>query len=121
MTLRQKIAWNSLNAIRDARPATAEEVALARASLTRGFPRGFETPEQVARALAQLVLYDLPDDSFEQFVPRVNATSEDEVTRVANAYLRPSEMVTVVVGDPDVVAPALQSEGFPEPQLVTVE
>jgi predicted Zn-dependent peptidase len=114
-------AFDELSAIRDARPATADEAALARASLTRGFPRSFETSEQVARAVAQLVLYELPDDSFEQFVPRVNATSEDEVTRVANAYLRPAEMVTVIVGDADVVAPALQSEGFPEPRLVTVE
>ncbi len=114
-------SFNELSAIRDVRPATPAEVALARASLTRGFPRSFETSEQVARAVAQLALYDLPDDSFEQFVPRVDRTSEDEVTRVANQYLQPSEMITVIVGDPDVVAPALQAEGFPEPQIVTVE
>ncbi len=114
-------SFNELSAIRDERPATADEVQLARASLTRGFPRSFETSEQVARAVAQLALYDLPDDSFERFVPRVNATSEDEVTRVANAYLRPAEMVTVVVGDPEIVAPALEAEGFSDPQLVTVD
>jgi predicted Zn-dependent peptidase len=114
-------SFNELHAIRDERPATPDEVRLACASLTRGFPRSFETSEQVARAVAQLALYDLPDDSFEEFVPRVNATSEDEVTRVANAYLQPAEMITVVVGDPDVVAPALRAEGFPEPVLVTVE
>ena len=114
-------SFNELEAIRDSRPATPGEVALARASLTRGFPRSFETSEQVARAVAQLALYDLPDDSFEQFVPRVDATSEDEVTRVANRYLQPSEMITVIVGDPDIVVPAMRAEGFPEPQFVTVE
>jgi len=114
-------SFNEFQAIRDTRPATPEEVALARASLTRGFPRSFETSEQVARAVAQLALYDLPDDSFEQFVPRVDATSEDDVTRVANRYLQPSEMITVIVGDPDVVVPAMRAEGFPEPQFVTVE
>jgi zinc protease len=114
-------SFNEFSAIRDERPATADEVRLACASLTRGFPRSFETSEQVARAAAQLALYDLPDDSFEQFVPRVNATSEEEVTRVANAYLQPAEMITVIVGDADVVAPALEAEGFGTPQIVTVE
>ncbi len=114
-------SFNELHAIRDDRPATPDEVELARASLTRGFPRSFETSEQVARAVAQRALYELPDDSFEQFVPHVNATTRDEVTRVANAYLQPAEMVTVIVGDPEVVVPALQTEGFPEPQIVSVE
>jgi zinc protease len=114
-------SFNEFDAIRGARPATADEATLARASLTRGFPRSFETAEQVVRAVAQLALYTLPDDSFEQFVPRVKAVDEPEVTRVARAYLQPSEMITVVVGDPDVVAPAMQAEGFPEPQIVTVD
>jgi len=114
-------SFNEFDAIRGTRPATADEVSLARASLTRGFPRSFETAEQVVRAVAQLALYDLPDDSFEQFVPRVKAVDEPEVTRVALGYLQPSDMVTVIVGDAEVVAPAMQAEGFPEPQIVTVE
>ncbi len=75
----------------------------------------------MARAVAQLALYELPDDSFERFVPQVNAVSDTEITRVARAYLQPSDMITVVVGDPDVVMPAMQKEGFPEPQVVTVD
>ena len=114
-------SFREFEAIRESRPATAEEVELARASLTRGFPRSFETSEQVVRAVAQLALYDLPDDSFEQFVPRVNAVADSEVTRVARTYLQPPDMITVIVGDPDVVSPAMQAEGFPEPQIVTVE
>jgi zinc protease len=96
-------------------------VDIARASLTRGFPRNFETSEQVARAVAQLSLYGLPDDSFELFVPAVNAVDSDEVTRVANAYLQPEDMITVVVGDPDVVVPAMEAEGFAGAQIVTVD
>ncbi len=114
-------SFGELGAIRGERPATVDEVSLARASLTRGFPRSFETSEQVARAVAQLALYDLPDDTFEQFVPRVNSVGPDEVTRVANTYLRPEQMVTVIVGDPDAVTPGLRAEGFAEPRIVTVE
>ena len=45
------------------------ELALAKASLTRGYPRNFETAQQVARSVAQLALYGLPDTYFEEFVP----------------------------------------------------
>ena len=75
--------------LRGARPATAQEMSLAQASLTRGYPRNFETAQQVARSVAQLALYDLPDTYFEEFVPKVNAITEDEVTRVAQTYWIP--------------------------------
>jgi zinc protease len=61
--------------------------------------RNFETAQQVARSVAQLALYDLPDTYFEEFVPRVNAITVDDVTRVAARYLDPSRLVTLVVGD----------------------
>jgi hypothetical protein len=51
----------------------------------------------------------------------VNAVGEADVTRVARSCLHPDDMITVIVGDPEVVGPAMQSEGFPEPRTVTVE
>ena len=54
----------SCEAIRGERPVTHEELELGRAALTRGYPRNFETAEQIGRAAAQLALYDLPDDYF---------------------------------------------------------
>ena len=92
-------ALAELSAIRGERPATQEEMALAKAALTRGYPRSFETVQQVARSVAQLVLYELPDTYFETFVARVNGVTADEVTRVAGQYLHPSQMTTLIVGD----------------------
>ncbi len=40
-------ALGELRAIRGERPVTAEELELGRAPLTRGYPRGFETAEQI--------------------------------------------------------------------------
>lgn len=96
-----------LAAIRGSRPATGEELALARAALTRGYPRSFETAEQVARAAAQLALYGLPDDYFSQFVARVSAVDSSEVTRVAREHLDPARLLTVVVGDREKIRPSL--------------
>ena len=61
-------ALGEIAAIRGERPVTTEELELGRASLTRGYPRNFETADQVARGAAQLALYDLPDDYFTTFV-----------------------------------------------------
>jgi zinc protease len=98
-----------LRAIRGERPVTAEELELGRAPLTRGYPRGFETADQIARAIAQIALYDLPDDYFTTFVPKVMALTPEDLTRAAAIHIDPGRMVTVVVGD-ERVAESLKSE-----------
>ncbi len=94
-------ALGELSAIRGDRPVTDAELATAKAALTRGYPRNFETADQIARAAAQLALYELPDDYFSQFAERVSAVDGGEVTRVAAQYLDPARMLTIVVGDRD--------------------
>ena len=96
-----------LHAIRGPRPVTAAELRAGRAALTRGYPRNFETADQISRAAAQLSLYDLPDDYFSTFVPKVLAVDEAAVTRVAEQYIDPSRLVTVIVGDRDKVGPSI--------------
>jgi len=94
-------ALGELQAIRGDRPVTRQELELGRAGLTRGYPRNFETADQVARGAAQLALYDLPDDYFTTFVPTVLALTESDITEVARRHLHPDRLVTVVVGDRD--------------------
>lgn len=101
-------ALAEFNAIRGERPVTRHELELGRAALTRGYPRSFETAEQIGRGAAQLALYDLPDDYFSTFVPRVLAVTEDDVTAVAVRHLDPARLLTVIVGDREKVGPALQ-------------
>ena len=91
-------------AIRGPRPVTPPELALGIAALTRGYARNFETAEQVARAVTQLALYDLPDDYFAQFVPRVEQVTSEDVTRVAARYLD-CTATALIVGDFDTIAP----------------
>jgi predicted Zn-dependent peptidase len=102
-----KDALAELESLQGNRPVTPKELALAKASLTRGYPRNFETAGQVARGVAQLALYGLPDTYFQEFVPKVNAVTSDEVTRVANTYLKPGRLTTLVVGDHAAVAEPL--------------
>jgi zinc protease len=110
-----------LEAIRGPRPPTAGELALAKASLTRGYPRNFETAQQVARSVAQLALYGLPDSYFAEFVPRVHAIGVDDVMRAARKYLDPARMTTLIVGDHGTISDSVRALGLAEPQLLPVE
>ncbi len=98
--------------IRGPWPVTAEELALGIAALTRGYARSFETAEQIGRAALQLALYDLPDDYFEQFVPRIEQVTSDEVSRVMSRHLDPARLTTLIVGDVDAIGPELGRLGL---------
>jgi len=110
-------ALSELRAIRRERPVTAEELELGRAPLTRGYPRGFETAEQIGRAAAQLALYDLPDDYFTTFVPKVLALTPEDLTRAAATHIDPSRFLTVIVGDRSTMG-AVDDLGLGEPMTV---
>ena len=98
--------------MRGSRPVTPAELELGIAALTRGYARSFETGEQIGRAALQLALYDLPDDYFEQFVPWIERVTADDVSRVMSRHLDPARMVTLVVGDLDVIGPDLGALGL---------
>jgi zinc protease len=102
-----KDSLTELEGLRGARPVTPTELTLAKASLTRGYPRNFETAGQIAHGVAQLALYGLPDTYFQEFVPRVNAVTSDEVSLAAASCLNPDRLTTLVVGDHAVVAEPL--------------
>ena len=101
-----------IQALRTDRPPTHEEVETAKAALTRGYPRNFETAEQIARALAQLVLYDLPDDYYDGFAANMNAVGVERTREVAIAHLDPDTLATAVVADAGIVAPQLSAAGL---------
>lgn len=105
--------------LRGSRPPSEAEMTSAKAALTAGFPRNFESAGQVARSLAQLALYGLPDTYFEEFVPRIRAVTADDVTRVAQAHIDPGAMTVVVVGDRDAVERPLGGLGVGDPVVLS--
>jgi zinc protease len=94
-------------------PVPADELASAKASLTRGYVRNFETGGQIARAVAQIATHGLPDDTFDRFVPSIEAITAEEVQAAAEAFIRPEEAAIVVVGDAGRSRDALAEIGRP--------
>jgi predicted Zn-dependent peptidase len=116
--IREAVA--EVRTMRSERPVTGDELDVARASLTRGYPRNFETADQVARSVAQLALYELPDDYFAVFVPRINALDLDAVRAAAERHLDADRLLTVIVGDRAKVVPSLPALGLGEPTIEEV-
>jgi predicted Zn-dependent peptidase len=110
-----------LRDVSESRPVTPDELSMAKDSVSKGYPRGFETVSQVARSIAQLALHGLPDSYFEDFIPRLSAVTADEVTRVARKYLDMGKMTTVIVGDLDTISRSLGSLDLGEPVAVQAE
>jgi predicted Zn-dependent peptidase len=110
-----KTSLLEIEAIRSDQPPTVEEVEVAKAALTRGYARNFETAEQIARAMAQLLLYGLPDDYFDTFTSKVNEVTVERARQVAAAHLDLDRLATVVVSDSSIVLPQLAAAGLGEP------
>jgi zinc protease len=97
-------------AIRDV-AVSADELAAARASLTRGYVRNFETAGQISRAAVQLATHGLPGDSFDRFVPLIEGIDRDDVLKAAARWIRPDDATVVVVGAGEAVSSSLSKVG----------
>ncbi len=82
-----------------AEPVPEAELAKAKAYLALGLPGEFETTRGAAGKFAELLNNDLPLDTFDSFIAKVNAVTAADVQRVARLYIRPDEFAVVVVGD----------------------
>ncbi len=91
---------------------TQEELALAKESIRLAMPGRFETAGDVAAAVADLVVYDLPLDEFDKRLARIDAVTAADVKRVAGEYLEAKEMTVVVVGGKATLAPQLDALGL---------
>ncbi|HKO99285.1 MAG TPA: pitrilysin family protein [Pyrinomonadaceae bacterium] len=98
-----------LRGLRGEIPITEKELEFSKQAIIRGFPRTFETPNQMATRLSDVVTYGLPDNYFNNYIQNVRAVTVADVQRVANRYLDPSRMAILVVGDRKVIEPGLRS------------
>jgi predicted Zn-dependent peptidase len=93
--------FNELNGILG--PVPAEELTKARNYVALGFPGEFETTGDLARKLEELVVYNLPDNTFTDFVAAVSKVTAADLQRLAARYIQPDKMAVVIVGDRKVI------------------
>ena len=79
----------------------------------RELPGRFETSGQVLAGMADIVLYNRPDDYYQTLSTRYESLKSADLDKQALAALLGDQLVFVIVGDAKVVAPQLQALGLP--------
>jgi zinc protease len=87
-----------LKRIRDER-VPEKELQNAKSYLSGVFPIRLETQDGLIDQLANMKMFDLPDDYLHLYRDRVNAVTADEVQRVAQQHVTPDRAAVVLVGD----------------------
>lgn len=87
----------------------ADELAKAKNYVALGFPGEFETTGDMARKLEELVIYNLPETTFSNFVPSVTAVTAADLQRAAARFIQPEKMAVVVVGDRKVIEAGIRA------------
>jgi zinc protease len=88
-----------------------EELSLATSYLDGVFPIRYETTDAIAAALANVVIYGLPDDYFDRYRDRVRGVTATDVLVAARTHLYPDRMQIVAVGDPATIRAPLELLG----------
>lgn len=88
-------------------PITPQELAYAKESTLNSFIFNFEDPAQTLGRLMQYEYYGYPKDFIFDYQKQVEATTIEDVQRVAQKYLKPENLVILVVGNEAAINPPL--------------
>jgi zinc protease len=85
------------------------ELARARNYVALSYPDEFQTVRGIAGRLEEIVMYNLPDNTINQYVENILAVTGEDVRRVAKKYLDPGKMAVVLVGDRKVIGAGVEA------------
>ncbi len=85
--------------IREARPATSDEIAKVKDRRTLSLPGRWETAAAVLGSIVEIVQFGLPDDYWDSYADAVRGLSEAEIHQAAVDVVNPDGLMWVVVGD----------------------
>jgi zinc protease len=86
---------------------TAKELNYAKESTLNSFVFNFQDPAQTLSRLMRYEYYNYPADFLFRYQKAVAATTAADVQRVAKKYLKPENLVTLVVGNQTAIQPPL--------------
>ena len=102
-------------------PVSADELTKAKNYIALGFPSEFETTDDLAGHLEELVVYKLPDDYFQRYVPNIQTVTTAAVQKAAATYIQPKKLAIVVVGDRSVIEPKIRALNLGPIRVITVD
>lgn len=103
------------------RPVPADELARGRNLEALSFPGSFETTQDMAGQLIDLVVYGLPETFFNEFVPKIQAVTAADVERIGKAFMPSNTALVVVVGDLSKIEKPIRDASFGPVSVVKAE
>ena len=111
--------FNELNRIGTLVPE--DELNKAKNYVALGFPGEFETTGDLARKLEELVVYNLPEETFAKFVGAVTSVTAADLQKLAARYIQPDKMAVVVVGDRKVIEGPIRQLNLGPVNFITID
>ena len=114
------VMLNEMRRLRD-EPVDVEEMERAARYIAYGLPRSFESTEDIAAHIRELLLHDFPNDYWTSYVRNILAVTPDQVRDVAARHLHPEHATAVVVADSASVQKKLEELHLGEVLITEVE
>ena len=90
-------------------PVTAEELTLAKESITRSLPALFETTGSTVGTVGSLFLLDQPPEYYRTLPARLESITAQDVFETTKKHLKPGTMLVTVVGDRERILPQIEA------------
>ncbi len=97
-----------------ARPVTGEEFQSIMRNMTSRLPGRFETLSSLEGAAVDLINYNLPDDYWSKYGTKMRGLTEAQLAVAAKKFVRPDEIVWIVIGDLNKIETGIRELGFGE-------
>ena len=103
------------------RPSTTPEIRKVMNRQVRGLSGRYETNAAVASAIAEMIVFDRPDDYVRTLKDRIESQTDAAVQAAAREALDPSRLTWIVVGDLDAIERPIRELGFGEVQVLDAD
>lgn len=92
-------------------PASPDELQRSQSELIGAFVRRLETPASLGSMELVRRLYQLPENYYREFIPRIKSVTLEQVLEKAREWFLPERFSIVAVGDRSQIEPFLQEFG----------
>lgn len=96
------------------KPIKGDEFASIMRSMTSRLPGRFETLSSLETAAITMINFGYPDDHWPNYAGRIRGLSENQLETAAKKFIRPNEIVWIVVGDLAKIEAGIRSLGYGE-------
>ena len=110
-----------IHGIAGERPIQGEEFQSILRNMTLRLPGRFETLAAVESAGVDMVQLGYPEEFFSNYAKNVRALGESDLAAAAKSYVRPQEIVWIVVGDLKKVEAGVRELGLGEAVRIQAE